>query len=683
MIHPSEKGINTFKNLSYRVSIYFLILAIIISGFIIFIGYHYIRDLMFESNRYRLQFEVREILDDVENSMDDASRFTRHLAMDFNQEEMQIDPHKLMKMIFDGQPYTSSFTMVISEANNHLIPRSTYTLFRSGEVILSDSSGYVSKNNMANAWIIRMLDQSKPEWSPPYYDLEICARVVNYAYPFDYIHNGLTVHATFFCLVNIDRHLRNLNKQRMIKSGLAILLNEKNQIVYHPDSLETGKNISSVIGYFEKSKLDVIRLLADRPTGFQLIYSDTRTVVIYWPIRSSNWYMILAVPEIFFISELKRLSLFIIPIFLFIGSIVAIITIYNSIKLISPISYLADDSRKIVEEAEFEPEIISNDPKFLSDSPAIWRLANIHPISSMTDIQAISENMDKIKDRLANYRESTIQNSLDRKELEKELKLARDIEMGMVPTNFPLAPNHKDFDCYGKLIPAKIVGGDLFDLFLLDDNQLFISITDTLGKGIPAAMYSVMTRTFIRSIANPITRLGKIMESLNDALSQVHDSDMFATVFLSKLNLKTGEMIYCNAGHPHPIILRNNKKHEILSQSHGIPVGVKRKISFTESRLILASGESLIAYTDGITEQNNEHGEFFGLDRLISIVNPIREKAPQIIVNKTLDALGHFQGKTEVHDDITLVAIKFLGSDKFEPYGESHRVNFIDEPYII
>ncbi len=84
MIHPSEKGINTFKNLSYRVSIYFLILAIIISGFIIFIGYHYIRDLMFESNRYRLQFEVREILDDVENSMDDASRFTRHLAMDFN-----------------------------------------------------------------------------------------------------------------------------------------------------------------------------------------------------------------------------------------------------------------------------------------------------------------------------------------------------------------------------------------------------------------------------------------------------------------------------------------------------------------------------------------------------------------------------------------------------------------------
>ena len=538
MNHHSERGFNTFENLSYRVSIYFLILAIITSGFIIFVGYHYFRDLMFESNRYRLQYEVREILDDVENSMDNASRFTRHLALDFNQKELQIDPDKLMRMVFEGQPYTYSFSMVISDPVNHLIRKSNFTLFRSGDIILSDSKRYTSHNNIVNDWIENMVNQSKPDWSPPYYDTEIGSRAVIYAYPFDYLQNGKIVHATFFCLVNIGRHLKNLNKQTMIKSGLAILLNERNQIVYHPDSLETGKNISSLIGYFEKNKLDVIKLLADRPTGYQLINSQIRTVVIYWPLRSSNWYMILTVPEIFFISELKRLSLFIIPIILFIGSVVAIVIIYNSIKLVSPLSFLANNSRKMVEEAEFQSEINAEDPRVLSDSSTIWRIANIHPISSLTDIQALSENMDKIKERLADYRESTIKNSLDKKEIDKELKLARDIEMGMVPTNFPLVPQRNDFDCYGKLIPAKIVGGDLFDLFLLDDNQLFISVTDTLGKGIPAAMYSVMTRTFIRSIANPITRLGKIMESLNDALSQVHDSDMFATVFLSKLNFE-------------------------------------------------------------------------------------------------------------------------------------------------
>ena len=667
MNHHSDKSVNAFKNLPYHVSIYFLILASIIFGIIIFIGYSYNSDLMFESNRYRLQFEVREILDDVENSMDDASRFTKHLALDFNQKELQIDPYELMAMIFNGQPNTHSLTMIISDANNHLIRKSNFTLFRSGEVILSDSSRFVSKNKITNNWINRMLDQSIPEWSAPYYDTKIGARVVNYAYPFEYILNSSVVHATFFCLVNIDMHLRNLNNQKMIKSGLAFLLNDKNQIVYHPDSLVTGQGIGSLLSYFGKSKLDVVKLLADRPAGYQLIHSGVRTVVIYWPIRSTNWYMIIAIPEHFFISELKRLSLLLIPIILFIGIIAAIITIYNSIKLVSPISFLANDSRKIVEEAGFVSEINPDDPETLSDNPLIWRLGNIHPISSSDDIRALSENMDKIKERLANYRESTIQNIIDKKEFEKELKLARDIEMGMVPTNFPLVPNRIDFDCYGKLIPAEIVGGDLFDLFLLDDNQLFISITDTLGKGIPAAMFSVMTRTFIRSIANSITRLGKIMESLNDALSQVHESDMFATVLLAKLNLKTGEIIYCNAGHPHPIILRNNKREEVLSQSHGIPVGVKRNLSFTESSFILASGESLIAYTDGVTEQINDHGEFFGIERLISTINPFQELTPQRIVTKTLNALKHFQGKTEVHDDMTLVAIKFLGSDKFEP----------------
>jgi len=683
MNNHSERDLNTIENLSYRVSIYFLILAIILSGFLIFVGYHYVRDLMVDSNRYRLQFEVREILDDVENSMDDASRFTRHLALDFNQKELQIDPYKLMRMVFEGQPYTYSFSLIISEAGNHLIRKSNFTLFRSGDEIKSDSKRYASQNNITNDWIEHMLNQSKPEWSPPYFDPEIGSRVVIYAYPFDYLRNGSMVHSTFFCLVNIGRHLKNLNKQTMIKSGLAILLNEKNQIVYHPDYLETGKNISSLISYFEKSQLDVIKLLADRPTGYQLIYSNSRTVVIYWPLKSSNWYMILAVPEIYFISELKRLSLFLIPMILFVGSIVVIVIIFNLFKLVSPLSFLANDSRRMLEEAEFQSEKNPEDPRVLSDSLAIWRLANLHPISSLTDIHALSENMDKIKERLANYRENTIQISLDKKEFDKELKLARDIEMGMVPSIFPLVPHRTDFDCYGKLIPAKIVGGDLFDLFLLDDNQLFISITDTLGKGIPAAMYSVMTRTFIRSIANPITRLGKIMESLNDALTQLHDSDMFATVFLSKLNLKTGEMIYCNAGHPHPLILRNNKKEEILSKSHGIPVGIKPNLAFTESRFILAPGESLIAYTDGVTEQINEHGEFFGLERLISTTWQIREQTPQKIVNKTLNALDHFQGITEVHDDITLVVVKFLGSEKFETHRKSHSLNLIDKPNVI
>ena len=233
--------------------------------------------------------------------------------------------------------------------------------------------------------------------------------------------------------------------------------------------------------------------------------------------------------------------------------------------------------------------------------------------------------------------------------------------MEFVPTNFPLFEGRSDFDYFGRLIPAKKVGGDLIDIFLLNDKQLFLSISDTLGKGIPASIYAARTKFFIRNIANPVTRLGEIMESLNDSLCLESTSDMFATVFMGKLDLDTGKLIYCNSGHPQPLILRNNNREEVLIQSHGIPVGLKLNLKFAESSTILAPGESLIIYTDGVTEQCDEKGEYFATERLIGIVSQFRDLSAQDIVNKTLDVLKRFRGITEVHDDIALAALKFFG----------------------
>ena len=240
-----------------------------------------------------------------------------------------------------------------------------------------------------------------------------------------------------------------------------------------------------------------------------------------------------------------------------------------------------------------------------------------------------------------------------------------DIAMGIVPTKFPLFPGRTDFDCYGKLIPARIVGGDLFDFFLLDDNNLFVSICDSLGKGIPAAMFAVATRTLIRSIANPITRVGKMMELLNDELSLGRESDMFVTVMMGKLNLVNGEFAYCNAGHPRPFILRNDHQVEELESTHGFPVGVRKRQKFVESFTMLAPGESLIAYTDGITEEVDKSGRFFGKEKLLSIIQAQNTSTPEKLVKEVLKSLDKFRGKSEIYDDTTILAVKYLG--KVEP----------------
>ncbi len=626
------------KNLSYRLSIYFLIAETILSVIIILVGYNYLRHSVFESYRYRLQYDVQEVLGDVQNSMDEAVRFTENLTADYKGLPLK-NPRRYLEMAFKVQTNMVAFGMITKAENIPFQRKLDFFLYKSGGNIKSDTGRFNSNIFRTAEWVNSMPDAKKPKWSAPFYNSKFGSRVITYARPFDFVQDGKMLHATFFCSVSLDRDLVKLKHQKMIKSGFSILLNEQNLIVYHPDSTRTGKDISSLFNCFGGSRFDIPALLNDRVAGSQIIHpncmKNKRTVAIYWPVKSSNWFIITVIPESLFMSELKQITLALVLLILLIGSITAAVMIYLSIRLVSPISVLADDSRKIVEDAGFDP------------------------VPHLNDLEVLSDSMEKMKDRLASYRRNTLQISLDNEEMEKELNLAKDIEMGMVPTKFPLFPDRSDFDCFGRLIPAKIVGGDLFDIFLLDENQLFISISDTMGKGIPAAMFSVMTRTFIRSIANPITRPGKMMEVLNDGLSLGHVSDMFATVLLGKLNLLTGEFIYCNAGHPHPIILRNDHQGEIIVQSHGIPVGVRRNLKFSESSVFLASGETMITYTDGVTEEYNEEGDFFGTERLISAIKPLRELSTQNIVNKTLDVLERFRGGAEVHDDTTLVAIKF------------------------
>jgi sigma-B regulation protein RsbU (phosphoserine phosphatase) len=328
-----------------------------------------------------------------------------------------------------------------------------------------------------------------------------------------------------------------------------------------------------------------------------------------------------------------------ISIIVLILGISAFIAIYLSKRLVSPITTLADASRKIIEEEGIKSPNLSN------------------------EVEILSQSIELMKRKLRNYEKERLKNEMENEEMEKELKLAKEIEMGIVPTKFPLFPGRTDFDCYGKLLPAKVVGGDLFDFFLLDDDHLFISICDTLGKGIPAAMFAVATRTLIRSIANPITRVGKIMELLNDELSLGHDSDMYVTVLMGRLDLATGEFSYCNAGHPRPFILRNSNHIEEFNVTHGFPIGVRKNQKYVETNIKVNPGETIIAYTDGITEEVDKSGVFYGKERLYSVIQSNSTATPERFVKEVLRNLEKFRGKNEIYDDTTIIALKYTGKN--------------------
>lgn len=652
------------NNLSYRLNISILISTIIFSGIIITIGYFYVRDLILERNRYRLQFEVREVLDNTKNSMDFAARVTSHFARDYNHGIVQDDPAKFMAMILQGQDEIYSFGMVVVNNNRRCTKRTDHIIYRSKGEIKSDTGRFMTSDKTTNEWIEHMLKQSNPEWSAPFYNTEIGSRSVIYAYPFNYLLKTIRNSGILYCSVSLKNSLKDLRNPLKFNSGFNILLNENNQIVFHPDFTKTGEQFFPLIN-IGNCQYNIGDLLEERTSGLKVIKPENRNasrmVAIYWMLKSSKWFIITMVPLNQFMSEFKQFFLILIPVILFIISVFIAVLIYNSQKILSPISHLANDSRRILADEDIPSEPPLQRPDNHEAGQIIVASSPKFPASALRNVEILSRNIEKIKDRLAIYKESFKQNSYNKDQIDKELILARDIEMGLVPVNFPLVPGRDDFDCFGRLIPAKIVGGDLYDVFLLNENILFILIADTMGKGIPAAMYSVMIHTLIRSIANPITRLGKMMESVNEAVGLIRESDMFATILLGKLNLITGEFTYCNAGHLHPVILRNDNREEVLSKSHGIPIGVKRNLQFEETRTFLSPGESLIAFSDGITEQFNESGELFSTERLISILHQLHNSSSQDLISQTLNFVEDFRGTMEVHDDIAMVAVKYKG----------------------
>ena len=632
-----------FKNLSILLSLYLIISVTVFSLILIFIGYRYVRESTIGSYLYRIQYDCQEVNGDVKKSLDEADRFSKNIRMDYNNGHLINDQRRYMEMAFKVQSNLVAFGIETAEEIYRLQLRAKFKSFYPDGILKTDAERFRTGNTDINRWINQMLYNSRPEWSNPFYDVEKKSRTIIYSQPLILLTPEKELTATIFCSVSLEPILRNLKHQRLISPGYSILLNEKNQIVYHPDSTKTGISISSLYAYIGGNKqADIGHLIESKAEGYQIVHSgrtpNSDEILFYWPLKHSNWSMIAVIPESLLMAQYRKIAITLVLVVLFFALLTIAVTTYFSVRLVSPISGIANDSSKIAVEAGYDP------------------------VSNLNDVDLLSDSIKKLKVHLAQNRIMNLQVSYEREELDKELRLANNIEMSIIPTKFPLYPERSEFDCYGKLIPAKIVGGDMFDLFLLDENLLFISICDTLGKGFPAAMFSVIARTFILGIADPHTRPGAMIESLNNGLCLGLEADMFSTFLMGTLNLKTGEFIYSNAGHPQPIVLRNNQTEQILVESHGIPLGLKRNLHYSESTILIEPGESLIIYTDGITEEFNSGGIAFGVERLIETIHPLHFLPTIEIVNKTLETIEHFRGGAEVSDDTTLVAIKYLGA---------------------
>ncbi|MHC4070638.1 MAG: SpoIIE family protein phosphatase [Planctomycetota bacterium] len=240
--------------------------------------------------------------------------------------------------------------------------------------------------------------------------------------------------------------------------------------------------------------------------------------------------------------------------------------------------------------------------------------------------------------------------------MEQELNVGRDIQMSMLPLEFPAFPDRKEFDIHALLKPAREVGGDFYDFFFISENEICLIVGDVSGKGVPAALFMAVTKTMIKTRAADDHSPASIVTRVNDELSADNPASMFVTLFLGVVNLQTGGFRYTNAGHNPPYILRSGGNLQCLDQRHGPIIAAVEGVAFKETAAELGRGDTVLIFTDGVTEAMDTGQQLYSESRLEDLLGRVQDRQPDQLTNSVILGVEEFATGAEQADDITILA---------------------------
>ena len=401
-----------------------------------------------------------------------------------------------------------------------------------------------------------------------------------------------------------------------------------------PDSIDDHighKMVAGRKGFYGKNNLE--------PAPFKFFDLDNSSAyVFYEPIEHTDWSIALAVPS-FMVQVISIGSGVIMLLMIGLAMLVTRIVGRFIIKRVTrPINQLAESANEVAK-GNFSaplPKIKHND-----------------------EIRLLRDSFEGMQHSLTEYVEELKNTTASKAAIENELKVAHDIQMSMLPKTFPPYPERDDIDIYGMLTPAKDVGGDLFDFYIRDE-KLFFCIGDVSGKGVPASLVMAMTRSLFRNISAHTAEPHRIAYTLNQALAEGNENSMFVTAFIGVLDLATGLLRYCNAGHNPPLLIG----HEVslVPCQPNVPLGLMTDMEFEPQEIQFEHQMTIFLFTDGLNEAEDDMQVQFGDDRILHHLEASLDKGviqPAEIVNQMAEAVHAFVDGAQQSDDLTMLAIKY------------------------
>ena len=404
----------------------------------------------------------------------------------------------------------------------------------------------------------------------------------------------------------------------------------------HP---ETKRIANEQIEHFRKKIEDVEDgyLSIDDSKADEYLMDGEKAIICRQKVKYTDWTIAIVIPE--FIIDLVGyiiggFSVF----FIVLGLLVVYFFGRRSIKkAVQPLQQLAMTADEVAK-GNFNtalPEVKTHD-----------------------EIHQLRDSFGQMQLSLTQYVEDLRNATAMKAAIENEMKVAHDIQMSMLPKTFPPYPERTDLDIFGSVTPAKGVGGDLFDFYIRDE-QLFFCIGDVSGKGVPASLFMAVTRSLFRNISQHVSEPSQIVNALNNAQSEGNDTNMFVTLFVGVLDLKTGNLRYCNAGHDAPLLMSSDVA--LLPCDCNLPIGVMGDFTFGQQEITLERNSTIFLFTDGLNEAENIQHAQFGDERIEEIAKSLVADGllePTQIIRHMTDAVHTFVGIAEQSDDLTMLAIQ-------------------------
>lgn len=324
--------------------------------------------------------------------------------------------------------------------------------------------------------------------------------------------------------------------------------------------------------------------------------------------------------------------------FMFANIFNVLISLFIKYRIIKPVSEVSEEALRFAEEGT--KGNLRND------------------ISNYKVFSDLSTSINSMETDLTQYIEDITSITAEKERIGAELDIAKRIQFDMLPSIFPPFPDRKEFDIYASMTPAKEVGGDFYNFFFIDDDHLALVIADVSGKGIPAALFMMVTSIIISDIAKTGKTPSEVLTKANERICSHNKADMFVTVWLGVLEISTGRLISSNAGHEDPAVCRKNGDFELWKSKHGLMLGTLEGIKYADFEFRLNKGDKLFLYTDGVHEATNEQDEMFRIDCMLDALNSYKEKSPTEILKGMHNSINTFVGDAPQFDDLTMLCIE-------------------------